>query len=190
MSAGVKPPPLGPGGNKLLRTDSGHVSRSSRSVSWEFPNFSGKDFIFSTSHFNYSFLCSDDRLQFSSSQPDIAAGGWEAMLLIGQNEGQVSFSQPNQPENMLLGSQLLGTPGASQVTTSSVSAPGINLIKCLRSFYLLCFQSPWQRLVRRMTRFFTNVNADDSLTALKDACDSLALGLKVTCNQQVRPFLS
>lgn len=60
-------------------------------------------------------LRSDDRMQFSSSQPDFEAGGWEAMLLIGQNEGQVSFSQPTRPEHMLLGSQLLGTPGASQV---------------------------------------------------------------------------
>uniref|UniRef100_A0A4W6D592 Serine/threonine-protein kinase CHK1 n=1 Tax=Lates calcarifer TaxID=8187 RepID=A0A4W6D592_LATCA len=95
----------------------------------------------------------------SSSQPDFAAGGWEAMLLISQTDGQVSFSQPTKPEHMLLGSQLLGTPGASQ--------------------------SPWQRLVRRMTRFFTAVNADASLSALKDACDSLALGYKVTCTKQL-----
>ncbi|XP_032433277.1 serine/threonine-protein kinase Chk1 isoform X1 [Xiphophorus hellerii] len=102
---------------------------------------------------------SDDRMQFSSSQPDFAPGGWESMLLIGLAEGQVSFSQPTKPEHMLLGSQLLGTPGASQ--------------------------SLWQRLVRRMTRFFTNVNADDSLSALKDVCDGMALVFKLTCTQQV-----
>ncbi|MEQ2258300.1 Serine/threonine-protein kinase Chk1 [Xenotaenia resolanae] len=102
---------------------------------------------------------SDDRMQFSSSQPDFAPGGWEAMLLIGPNEGQVSFSQPTKPEHMLLGSQLLATPGASQ--------------------------SLWQRLVRRMTRFFTNVNADASLSALKDVCDGMALAFKLTCAQQV-----
>ncbi|XP_047235563.1 serine/threonine-protein kinase Chk1-like [Girardinichthys multiradiatus] len=102
---------------------------------------------------------SDDRMQFSSSQPDFAPGGWEAMLLIGPNEGQVSFSQPTKPEHMLLGSQLLATPGASQ--------------------------SLWQRLVRRMTRFFTNVNADTSLSALKDVCDGMALAFKLTCAQQV-----
>ncbi|XP_019728939.1 serine/threonine-protein kinase Chk1 [Hippocampus comes] len=102
---------------------------------------------------------SDDKIQFSSSQPDLAMGGWEAMLLIGQSDGQVSFSQPTKPEHMLLGSQLLGTPGASQ--------------------------TPWQRLVRRMTRFFTSVNADTSLTSLKGACDSLALCYKLTCNNQV-----
>uniref|UniRef100_A0A8C9YE49 Serine/threonine-protein kinase Chk1 n=1 Tax=Sander lucioperca TaxID=283035 RepID=A0A8C9YE49_SANLU len=105
-----------------------------------------------------SSLRSDDRMQFSSSQPDFAAGGWEAMLLIGQSDGQVSFSQPTKPEHMLLGSQLLGTPGASQ--------------------------SPWQRLVRRMTRFFTTVNADVSLSALKDACEGLSLGFKLTCTKQ------
>ncbi|XP_043995749.1 serine/threonine-protein kinase Chk1-like [Gambusia affinis] len=60
---------------------------------------------------------------------------------------------------MLLGSQLLATPGASQ--------------------------SLWQRLVRRMTRFFTNVNADASLSALKDVCDGMALVFKLTCTQQV-----
>lgn len=63
----------------------------------------------------HSSLHSDDRMQFSSSQPDLAAGGWEAMLLISQADGQISFSQPTKPEHMLLGSQLLGTPGASQV---------------------------------------------------------------------------
>jgi len=47
-------------------------------------------------------------------------------------------------------------------------------------------QSQWQRLVRRMTRFFTTVNADVSLSALKDACDGLALGFKLTCTNQVR----
>ncbi|XP_029304095.1 serine/threonine-protein kinase Chk1 [Cottoperca gobio] len=126
----VKQTPLGSGGNKLLRSE-GLISRAN----------------------------SDDRMQFSSSQPDFAAGGWEAMLIIGQSEGQVSFSQPTKPEHMLLGSQLLATPGASQ--------------------------SQWQRLVRRMTRFFTTVNADISLSALKDACDDLSLSFKLTCTKQV-----
>uniref|UniRef100_A0A8C4EP83 Serine/threonine-protein kinase Chk1 n=1 Tax=Dicentrarchus labrax TaxID=13489 RepID=A0A8C4EP83_DICLA len=135
FTQGVKQPPLGSGGNKILRSDVGVISRTT-----------------------FLPFYSDDRMQFSSSQPDFAAGCWEAMLVIGQTDGQVSFSQPTKPEHMLLGSQLLGTPGASQ--------------------------SPWQRLVRRMTRFFTNVNADASLTALKDACDGLALAFKLACNKQ------
>ncbi|KAM7398000.1 hypothetical protein PAMA_006058 [Pampus argenteus] len=133
FTQGVKQPQgsLSSAGNKQPRTDVEFISRTA----------------------------SDDRMQFSSSQPDLAAGGWEAMLLIGQTDGQVSFSQPTKPEHMLLGSQLLGTPGASQ--------------------------TPWQRLVRRMTRFFTTVDADSSLSALKDACDGLALGFKLTCTKQV-----
>ncbi|XP_029957102.1 LOW QUALITY PROTEIN: serine/threonine-protein kinase Chk1-like [Salarias fasciatus] len=122
--------PLISGGNKPLRSDVGLASRSS----------------------------SDDRMQFSSSQPDLAAGGLEA-LLIAQPRSQVCFSQPTKLEHMLLGSQLLCTPGASQ--------------------------SPWQRLVRRMTRFFTTVNAEASLSSLKDTCEGLALGFKLTCTKQV-----
>uniref|UniRef100_A0A3Q1C699 Serine/threonine-protein kinase Chk1 n=1 Tax=Amphiprion ocellaris TaxID=80972 RepID=A0A3Q1C699_AMPOC len=104
------------------------------------------------------FILFSGLMSFSSSQPDLAAGGLEAMLLTGQIECQVSFSQPTKPEHMLLGSQFLGTPGASQ--------------------------SLWQRLVRRMTRFFTTVDADASLSALKDTCDGLALGFKLTCTKQ------
>ncbi|XP_034055965.1 LOW QUALITY PROTEIN: serine/threonine-protein kinase Chk1 [Gymnodraco acuticeps] len=131
FTQGVKQTSLGSGGNKHHRSDTGGVSRTK----------------------------SDDRMQFSSSQPDFAAEGWEAMLIIDQSNNQVSFSQPTKPEHMLLGSQLMGTPGASQ--------------------------SSWQRLVRRMTRFFTTVNADVSLSALKDACDSLSLVFKLTCSKQV-----
>uniref|UniRef100_A0A4W5QE02 non-specific serine/threonine protein kinase n=1 Tax=Hucho hucho TaxID=62062 RepID=A0A4W5QE02_9TELE len=60
-------------------------------------------------------VCSD-RVQFSSSQPDPALGVcvWEGSVCVG-GPNHVSFSQPARPDNMLLGSQLLGTPGASQV---------------------------------------------------------------------------
>uniref|UniRef100_A0A8C5HNA1 Serine/threonine-protein kinase CHK1 n=1 Tax=Gouania willdenowi TaxID=441366 RepID=A0A8C5HNA1_GOUWI len=101
----------------------------------------------------------DERMQFSSSQPDVAVGGLEVLFLTGHAEGQVSFSQPTKPEHMLLGSQLLGTPGASQCQ--------------------------WQRLVRRMTRFFTSVDTETSLTAMKDACGELALSFKLTSPKQV-----
>uniref|UniRef100_A0A3Q2QTE2 Serine/threonine-protein kinase Chk1 n=1 Tax=Fundulus heteroclitus TaxID=8078 RepID=A0A3Q2QTE2_FUNHE len=117
-----------------------------------------KDRWFTQGRLAFTFQSSSRISLFSSSQPDFAADRWEAMLVIGPTEGQVSFSQPTKPEHMLLGSQLLCTPGASQ--------------------------SPWQRLVRRMTRFFTNVNADASLSALKDVCDGMALAFKLTCTQQ------
>ncbi|XP_055004539.1 serine/threonine-protein kinase Chk1 [Boleophthalmus pectinirostris] len=101
---------------------------------------------------------SDDRMQFSSSQPDFAPGSFENAF-NGPSDGLLSFSQPIRPEHMLLGSQLVGTPGASQ--------------------------NPWQRLVRRMTRFFTNVDADASLCALKDISVNLAITFKINCTKQV-----
>uniref|UniRef100_A0A3P8XB22 Serine/threonine-protein kinase Chk1 n=1 Tax=Esox lucius TaxID=8010 RepID=A0A3P8XB22_ESOLU len=100
-----------------------------------------------------------DRVQFSSSQPDLALGGcvWEGSVCVGGVD-QVSFSQPARPDNMLLCSQLLGTPGASQ--------------------------TPWQRLVRRMTRFFTTVDSSASFAALRQTCIDLGHTFKHTCTNQ------
>ncbi|KAG7266690.1 hypothetical protein CRUP_037257 [Coryphaenoides rupestris] len=82
---------------KILRTDSGSISRNK----------------------------SGDCMRFSSSQPDPPAVGrcvLEAVLSVGPADGLASFSQPTRPEHMLLGSQLLGTPGASQNADDSFSA--------------------------------------------------------------------
>uniref|UniRef100_A0AAR2KE29 Serine/threonine-protein kinase CHK1 n=1 Tax=Pygocentrus nattereri TaxID=42514 RepID=A0AAR2KE29_PYGNA len=104
------------------------------------------------------YSCFDDRVQISSSQPE-PQGLWEVREdVVHTDGGQVSFSQPACPEHMLLGSQLLGTPGASQ--------------------------NPWQRLVRRMTRFFTTVNAEKSCTALRDVCIAMGYTWKQTCTNQ------
>ncbi|KAF4077472.1 hypothetical protein AMELA_G00208510 [Ameiurus melas] len=101
---------------------------------------------------------SDERAQISSSQPE-PQGLWEVREDVVHTEGaQVSFSQPACPDHMLLGSQLLGTPGASQ--------------------------GPWQRLVRRMTRFFTTLKAEASCTALRDTCISLGYTWKQSCTNQ------
>lgn len=116
--------------HKFLKSDSGQISRTS-----------------------------DDRMHFSSSQPDPPPGSctWETTVCL--REAEVSFSQPAKPEHMLLCSQLLGTPGASQ--------------------------TPWQRLVRRMTRFFTTLDPDGTFCALRDACLGLGLTFKHTCANQV-----
>ncbi|XP_026090745.1 serine/threonine-protein kinase Chk1-like isoform X1 [Carassius auratus] len=98
---------------------------------------------------------SDDRAQISSSQPE-PQGLWEEKEVTVHTD--VSFSQPTCPDHMLLGSQLLGTPGASQ--------------------------SPWQRLVRRMTRFFTTVKAEPSCIALRDACIAMGHTWKQSCTNQ------
>lgn len=108
ISAGVKQPCLG-SGNKTLRTDVGLVSRNRSEHFYEWSHLQQHSVL---SHLSW---CSDDRVQFSSSQPDFAAGDLEAVLVTGQTGDKVSFSQPVKPEHMLLGSQLLGTPGASQV---------------------------------------------------------------------------
>uniref|UniRef100_A0A6Q2Z487 Serine/threonine-protein kinase CHK1 n=1 Tax=Esox lucius TaxID=8010 RepID=A0A6Q2Z487_ESOLU len=110
--------------------------------------------------FSQSLFCLYDRVQFSSSQPDLALGGcvWEGSVCVGGVD-QVSFSQPARPDNMLLCSQLLGTPGASQ--------------------------TPWQRLVRRMTRFFTTVDSSASFAALRQTCIDLGHTFKHTCTNQV-----
>ncbi|KAK2872684.1 hypothetical protein QQF64_017682 [Cirrhinus molitorella] len=100
---------------------------------------------------------SDDRAQISSSQPE-PQGLWEEKEVPVYTDVSVSFSQPTCVDHMLLGTQLLGTPGASQ--------------------------SPWQRLVRRMTRFFTTVKAEPSCIALRDACIAMGHTWKQSCTNQ------
>ncbi|CAM4668275.1 hypothetical protein PO909_008076 [Leuciscus waleckii] len=100
---------------------------------------------------------SDDRAQISSSQPE-PQGLWEEKEVTVHTDVTVSFSQPTCPDHMLLGSQLLGTPGASQ--------------------------NPWQRLVRRMTRFFTTEKAEASCIALRDACIAMGHTWKQSCTNQ------
>ncbi|KAG5844553.1 hypothetical protein ANANG_G00163710 [Anguilla anguilla] len=102
---------------------------------------------------------SEDRAQISSSQPE-PVGVWSWDSAVGGHTGapQVSFSQPACPDHMLLGSQLLGTPGSSQ--------------------------TPWQRLVRRMTRFFTTLGVEPSCVALRDTCATMGYTWKQTCTNQ------
>ncbi|KTF76837.1 hypothetical protein cypCar_00019109 [Cyprinus carpio] len=70
---------------------------------------------------------SDDRAQISSSQPE-PQGLWEEKEVKEHTDVSVSFSQPTCPDHMLLGSQLLGTPGASQATVSSMDHRNNKLI--------------------------------------------------------------
>ncbi|NXN07247.1 CHK1 kinase, partial [Indicator maculatus] len=104
----------------------------------------------------------EDRMSFSTSQPEPGTVGtlWDnAATNIDQLVQGISFSQPACPEHMLVNSQLLGTPGSSQ--------------------------SPWQRLVKRMTRFFTKLDADGSYRVLQEACEKLGYGWKTSCTNQV-----
>ncbi|NXK47079.1 CHK1 kinase, partial [Chauna torquata] len=105
---------------------------------------------------------SEDKASYSTSQPEPGTGGalWDSgMGSIDKLVQGISFSQPACPEHMLVNSQLLGTPGSSQ--------------------------SPWQRLVKRMTRFFTKLDADGSYRSLKEVCEKMGYGWKRSCTNQV-----
>ncbi|XP_028664293.1 serine/threonine-protein kinase Chk1 isoform X2 [Erpetoichthys calabaricus] len=105
---------------------------------------------------------SDEQVRFSTSQPDPVTGSssWEhSSPNFDSMVQQISFSQPACPDHMLLGSQLLGTPGSSQ--------------------------NPWQRLVKRMTRFFTKVDANLSYTSLIEVCQKMGFMWKKSCTNQV-----
>ncbi|XP_048471632.1 serine/threonine-protein kinase Chk1 isoform X2 [Rhincodon typus] len=105
---------------------------------------------------------SEDQARYSSSQPEprVALSSWDSNHSSIDNLVQgISFSQPTCTDHMLVSSQLQSTPGSSQ--------------------------SSWQRLVKRMTRFFTKLNAEQSYLALKDVCEKLGYTWKKSCNNQV-----
>ncbi|XP_060702878.1 serine/threonine-protein kinase Chk1 isoform X2 [Hemiscyllium ocellatum] len=105
---------------------------------------------------------SEDQTRYSSSQPEprVALSSWDSNHSSIDNLVQgISFSQPTCTDHMLVSSQLQSTPGSSQ--------------------------SSWQRLVKRMTRFFTKLNAEQSYLALKEVCEKLGYTWKKSCNNQV-----
>ncbi|XP_057604644.1 serine/threonine-protein kinase Chk1 isoform X2 [Hippopotamus amphibius kiboko] len=105
---------------------------------------------------------SEENVKYSSSQPEPRTGLslWDSSpSYIDKLVQGISFSQPTCPDHMLLNSQLLGTPGSSQ--------------------------NPWQRLVKRMTRFFTKLDADKSYQYLKETCEKLGYQWKKSCMNQV-----
>ncbi|XP_078282644.1 serine/threonine-protein kinase Chk1 isoform X2 [Rhinoraja longicauda] len=104
----------------------------------------------------------EDQARYSISQPEprIALSLWDSNPSSIDNLVQgISFSQPTYTDHMLVGSQLQSTPGSSQ--------------------------NPWQRLVKRMTRFFTKLNAEQSYLSLKEVCEKLGYTWKKNCNNQV-----
>ncbi|XP_077160979.1 serine/threonine-protein kinase Chk1 [Paroedura picta] len=105
---------------------------------------------------------SEERMTCSNSQPELGTG----LSLLDSSPASIdklvqgiSFSQPACPEHMLLNSQLLGTPSSSQ--------------------------NPWQRLVKRMTRFFLKLDAAQSYSILKEVCEKMGYIWKKGCTNQV-----
>lgn len=75
----------------------------------------------------------------------------------------VSFSQPVHTDNMLLSTQVCGTQGS---------------------------QTPFQKLVKRMTRFFSKLDQEETKKALTDALDSLRYSWKIHHANQVTVTLN
>ncbi|XP_044293613.1 serine/threonine-protein kinase Chk1 isoform X2 [Varanus komodoensis] len=105
---------------------------------------------------------SEDKKTCSYSQPEpgTSLSLWDSSPAGIDNLVQgISFSQPACPEHMLLNSQLLGTPSSSQ--------------------------SPWQRMVKRMTRFFLKLDANQSYNVLKEVCEKMGYIWKKSCINQI-----
>ncbi|KAJ7333065.1 Serine/threonine-protein kinase Chk1 [Desmophyllum pertusum] len=109
-----------------------------------------------------------NRVHISASQPEprrLDSGIGSGVLESVDDEGIVNglcFSQPVHPDHMLLSTQMQSTPGASQ--------------------------SPFQRLVRRMTRFHTKKTPDKMLHKLKEVLDNLKYNFTVNSPRQVTIF--
>ncbi|XP_033106213.1 serine/threonine-protein kinase Chk1-like [Anneissia japonica] len=100
--------------------------------------------------------------KYSSSQPVTCAGtgsnGIDSSSVDDLLYG-VSFSQPVHLDDMLLSSQLPSTPGNSQ--------------------------TPFQKLVKRMTRFFTKYTKEETMQSLLEVLEKLGYRGKQTCPVQV-----
>ncbi|XP_048772853.2 serine/threonine-protein kinase Chk1-like [Ostrea edulis] len=102
-----------------------------------------------TSHPRESFM------PISSSQPEsrhrLGSDG-DTNSSMEPISRQFCFSQPVHPDHMLLSSQIQGTPGSSQ--------------------------NPWQKLVRRMTRFFVKPDRDGTKVELEKVFEQLGYNWK------------
>lgn len=77
--------------------------------------------------------CSEDKASYSTSQPEPGTGGalWDSSTgSIDRLVQGISFSQPACPEHMLLNSQLLGTPGSSQVCSLRIWCAALQPFRC------------------------------------------------------------
>ncbi|KAL5020180.1 hypothetical protein ScPMuIL_003072 [Solemya velum] len=94
--------------------------------------------------------------RISSSQPepqgmDVSSSPSQKVTAM-ERSTMFSFSQPNNLDHLLLSSQFQGTPGSSQ--------------------------TPMQKLVRRMTRFFVKTSKEDTLREMDKAIEQLGFTFK------------
>ncbi|KAK3107872.1 hypothetical protein FSP39_024097, partial [Pinctada imbricata] len=98
----------------------------------------------------------DSESRISCSQPEARhspENEAEETQAISENMAPIfSFSQPVHPDHMLLSSQIQGTPSSSQ--------------------------TPWQKLVRRMTRFFVKTDREATTKEMDRMCETLGYNWK------------
>ncbi|CAG0884961.1 unnamed protein product [Darwinula stevensoni] len=100
--------------------------------------------------------------RLASSQPDPAVVHTRSPVKLCKNQAPVfSFSQPAQPDDMILSTQM----NATQMT---------------------CSQNGFQKLVKRMTRFFVSTDMAETLKRLDAAAEALAYRSKVSSPGIVR----
>nr|XP_013815215.1 PREDICTED: serine/threonine-protein kinase Chk1 [Apteryx mantelli mantelli] len=70
-------------------------------------------------------------------------------------------------------------------TERDASALIRQILDAVKYLHDMAPQSPWQRLVKRMTRFFTKLDAAGSYRTLQEVCEKMGYGWKTSCTNQV-----
>lgn len=98
--------------------------------------------------------------ELSASQPTNVSSTPQLSTNLTQTLNSLSFSQPAAIDDMFLSTQMLSTPFGSS-------------------------QNIYQRLVKRMTRFFSNVDSKSTWTQLRDLFDKFNYSCKKGPSGQV-----
>lgn len=83
---------------------------------------------------------------------------------VGDQTRGLSFSQPVNPENLIISTQMMGNTTCTQLSAS---------------------QTPLQKLVKRMTRFFAKTNLKDTLQEVKNVLDLMGYSWKEVTPSQI-----
>ncbi|RUS69788.1 hypothetical protein EGW08_022445 [Elysia chlorotica] len=92
----------------------------------------------------------------SSSQPDRFSSGDNSLSPVSEVLHPFSFSQPVQPDDLLLNSQIQCTPGTTQ--------------------------TPFQKFVKRMTRFFVHTSRQEAVKEMEKFLRHQGYGVKKNSN--------
>jgi serine/threonine-protein kinase Chk1 len=121
-------------------------------------------------------------------QPSVPVESVAAAML--EENVPFSFSQPAHLDDMLLNSQLHATQPSTQTSSQVVLSRILNVINyfIFTSVLKACFvsQNTFQKLVRRMTRFFVCTSYEETVEKVCKLLDRLSytwkIAAKVVCN--------